>query len=71
MIPPQWLWEFRDPTGAVRPEPASPVFTNQYDAEQWLGQTWRELAAAGVDSAVVLHAGTPAAPPVRLSTQLR
>ena len=70
MIPPQWLWEFRDAAGAVLPAPTSPVFTNQYDAEQWLGQTWRDLAAAGVVSAVVLHSGAPGAPPVTLSTQL-
>ncbi|SDD01135.1 hypothetical protein SAMN05216410_2631 [Sanguibacter gelidistatuariae] len=70
MIPPQWLWEFRDVTGTVLPEPTSPVFTNQYDAEQWLGQTWRELAAAGVADAVVLHSGVPAAPAVQLSTTL-
>lgn len=70
MITPQWLWEFRDAAGAVLPEPTSPVFTNQYDAEQWLGQAWHELAAAGVASSVVLHAGAPAAPAVALSTQV-
>lgn len=70
MIPPQWLWEYRDASGSVLTEPVSPVFTNQYDAEQWLGQTWRELTAVNVTSAVVLHSGVPAAPPVVLSTQL-
>ena len=70
MNPPQWLWELHDAAGAVLPEPTSPVFTNQFDAEQWLGQVWRDLAAAGVASATVLHEGAPAAPPVALSTQL-
>ncbi len=31
--------------GRALAAPVSPVFTTQYDAEQWLGETWRSLAA--------------------------
>lgn len=70
MIRPQWVWELHDPSGAALGEPVSPVFTNRFDAEQWLGERWRDLAAAGVDSAHLLHNGLQAAPAVRLSTEI-
>jgi hypothetical protein len=40
-----WTWRY-DPTEAAAP--VSETFTNQADAESWLGESWRELAAAGV-----------------------
>jgi hypothetical protein len=70
MIPPRWAWTMHGTDGVLLAEPLSPVFANQYDAEQWLGQTWRELAAVGVGSVVLFHEGRPAAPAVRLSTEL-
>ncbi|MGI8667790.1 MAG: hypothetical protein ACR2N4_17480 [Jatrophihabitans sp.] len=40
-----WTWHYEpEGTGA---EPAS-SFASQSDAESWLGEAWRELAAAGV-----------------------
>lgn len=71
MIRPQWVWEMLDAAGAVLAEPVSPVFTNRFDAEQWLGEGWRDLAAAGVASAHLVHNGLQAAPAVRLSTEIR
>ena len=44
----------------------SPVFTTQYDAEQWLGEHWRTLAAQGVHAVRLLHEGTQATPTLTL-----
>ena len=71
MIRPQWVWTMLGPAGEVLASPVSPVFTTRYDAEQWLGETWRSLAADGVHSAHLLHDGLQAAPAVRLSTEIR
>jgi hypothetical protein len=70
MIPPRWMWSMHAADGSVRSEPLSPVFTNQYDAEQWLGLTWRELAGVGVASVQLLHDGAMVAPVVQLTTEL-
>ncbi|PJI93473.1 hypothetical protein [Luteimicrobium subarcticum] len=66
MIRPQWTWRFVGADGGDVAEPASPLFTNQHDAELWLGEMWRVLAAQGVAVATVLHDGEPAAPAVPL-----
>jgi len=66
MIRPQWVWELDDADGGVLESPVSPVFGNQFDAEQWLGEHWRELAEAGAAQATLLHDGTRAAPGVDL-----
>lgn len=42
-----WSWRYEDSTGAAVAGPAE-TFSSQADAESWIGQTWRELAAAGV-----------------------
>lgn len=68
MIRPQWEWALDDAETGRLSEPVTPVFTAQYDAEQWLGEHWRELAEAGAASAVLLHDGTQAAPSVELRT---
>lgn len=49
---PSWRWRYGDAEGrevdtAARP---SPVFTSQADAESWVGEFWRDLVAAGVDT---------------------
>ena len=58
----QWEWAFDDAGGARLERPLSPVFTHQYDAEQWIGEQWRELAARGVETARLLHDGRQATP---------
>lgn len=52
-----WRWEFVDRDEIVLVKPVSPVFTSRFDAESWLGEHWRALAA---DRAVraQLFAGT-------------
>lgn len=51
-----WTWTFADADGApVTGEPTtSTSFPTQSDAESWFGETWHELADAGVSS-VTLH----------------
>ena len=66
MIRPQWEWALDDADARQLSEPVTPVFTAQYDAEQWLGEHWRELAELGVARVRLLHDGTQAAPAVEL-----
>ncbi|MSV72175.1 MAG: hypothetical protein F2842_08140 [Actinobacteria bacterium] len=35
--------------------PVSPSFPSQADAESWIGESWRELLDAGVDSVALLE----------------
>ncbi|BDZ43303.1 hypothetical protein GCM10025865_26020 [Paraoerskovia sediminicola] len=64
MTAPQWEWRLEVADGTRHGGAPGPVFTSQYDAEQWLGEHWRELAADGIAAAVLLNDGTRAAPPV-------
>lgn len=68
MIRPQWEWALDDAEGRRMAEPVTPVFTTQYDAELWLGEHWRSLAAAGAVAASLLHDGNQATPSVELRT---
>ena len=52
-----WWWRLEDSDGnevVVSGELADQRFANQADAESWVGETWAELAAQGVDQ-VTLH----------------
>jgi hypothetical protein len=54
-----WTWRYLGEAGETTDagagvDGAGAEFPTQSDAESWLGENWRELAAAGVD-AVVLH----------------
>lgn len=62
-IRPRWEWTLHDDEGAL-PEPPTPVFTSQFDAEQWLGEHWRSMAGAGATSAQLHHDGEPVGPRV-------
>ncbi|GAB3169153.1 hypothetical protein GCM10027059_33460 [Myceligenerans halotolerans] len=64
-IRPRWEWALYDDDDGTRlPEPVTPVFTSQFDAEQWLGEHWRSLAETGVTSAQLHHEGDPVGPRV-------
>lgn len=65
-IHPRWEWDLRDADGQRLTQPVTPVFTTQYDAEQWLGEHWRTFADAGAVSAQILNDGRAAAPAVEL-----
>jgi hypothetical protein len=43
-----WTWRYEDADGREVGGPEGEDFGSQSDAETWLGQTWRELAEAGV-----------------------
>ena len=47
-----WRYEGRDDR---RDAGSSEPFSSQSDAESWLGQSWRELVAQGVVTAVLLE----------------
>lgn len=47
-----WRYEAADPTAR---DGASESFASQSDAESWLGQSWRELAGAGVVTVILLE----------------
>ncbi len=49
-----WLLETRD-AGRVTTEVEIPAFPSQSDAESWLGEVWRELAASGAAQATLLE----------------
>ena len=52
-----WSWRLENAAGdevAVEGEPADQRFVSQGDAESWVGEVWRELAAAGVHAVVLL-----------------
>jgi hypothetical protein len=55
-----WRWRLHDARGERLPDeltgaPNGPRFTSQSDAETWLGESWRDLADAGVDSVTLLE----------------
>jgi hypothetical protein len=60
-----WAWEMLDGDEVLR-SPISPTFTSRFDAESWLGESWRELAEQGVGAVRLVHQGQPMAPPLAL-----
>lgn len=50
----QWRWISADAGGDPVAGVPSPVFPTRVDAETWLGESWQELADAGV-ATVSLH----------------
>ena len=42
-----WSWRYEGVDGKQLDGPAE-TFSSQADAESWIGQAWRELAAAGI-----------------------
>ena len=49
-----WSWRYEAEDGR-RDAGTSEGFASQSDAESWLGQTWRDLVASGVVTAVLLE----------------
>ncbi|MGN6523611.1 MAG: hypothetical protein ACTHMZ_10505 [Actinomycetes bacterium] len=52
--------------GALSVRPAADGFPTQSDAESWLGETWRELLAAGVDQVRLYEDGAEVYGPMSL-----
>ena len=53
-----WWWRLEDAAGEevqVDDEHAGQRFASQADAESWVGETWSDLAAAGVDDVTLFE----------------
>jgi hypothetical protein len=48
-----WSWRYENGDGEQVEGPGE-TFSSQADAESWVGQTWRELTAAGVANVVLV-----------------
>lgn len=65
-----WTWRYEGEDGSVVTvggASASESFTSQGDAESWIGETWRDLLAAGVAQVSLLDAGRRVYGPMSLS----
>ncbi|GAA0400875.1 MULTISPECIES: hypothetical protein [Micromonospora] len=49
-----WSWRYEGANGESVEGPAE-SFGSQADAESWIGQIWRELAASGVTSVTLVE----------------
>jgi hypothetical protein len=49
-----WSWRYEGPQGQPVAGPAE-TFSSQSDAESWMGQAWRDLAANGVTSVTLME----------------
>lgn len=49
-----WSWRYEGADGTAVSGPTE-TFGSQADAESWIGQNWRELAAAGVTAVVLVE----------------
>jgi hypothetical protein len=53
-----WWWRLENSAGAevdVDAELAGQRFASQADAESWVGETWSDLAAEGVDAVTLFE----------------
>jgi hypothetical protein len=53
-----WWWRLENSAGAevtVQGELADQRFASQADAESWVGETWSDLAAEGVDAVTLFE----------------
>lgn len=67
-----WTWTYADRDGGALTGTTmvTSAFPTQSDAESWLGQSWRELADAGVASVTLLENGETVYGPMSLSDEL-
>lgn len=49
-----WSWRYEDVDGQPVAGPTE-TFSSQADAESWIGQSWRELAAAKITKVTLLE----------------
>jgi hypothetical protein len=54
-----WTWRFEAADGSALQVPGVPRmgFPSQADAESWVGESWRDLLATGVEQVVLLEGG--------------
>ena len=53
-----WVWRLEGADGTPSQALPSPTHPSQSDAESWLGETWRDLAAAGIAQVTLFADGT-------------
>ena len=53
-----WVWRLEGADGTPSQALPSPTHPSQSDAESWLGETWRELAAAGIAQVTLFEDST-------------
>jgi hypothetical protein len=63
-----WTWTYLDAEGRELSGGALPTteFPSQSDAENWFGESWHDLSAAGVDAVTLLRDGAPVYGPMSL-----
>ncbi|WP_067969098.1 hypothetical protein [Nocardiopsis trehalosi] len=56
-----WSWRYEAADGRVLDEDAAPaeLFSSRGDAESWLGEEWRGIAAAGAAQVTLLEDDRP------------
>jgi hypothetical protein len=64
----QWTWTYFDADAGAMTSEALVLtgFPSQSEAESWLGDQWRVLAAAGVDAVTLEHDGAVVYGPMSL-----
>ncbi len=65
-----WRWRLEDAGGAevaVDDDLAGATFPSQGDAESWVGETWQDLADAGVTHVTLFEADREVYGPMSLS----
>jgi hypothetical protein len=62
-----WVWRLEAADGTPLRTPSSPTHPSQSDAESWLGEAWRDLAAAGVVQVTLLEDGAVSYGPMPLT----
>jgi len=63
-----WTWTYLDADGQelTGEQLVTTAFPSQSDAENWFGETWHELAEAGVDAVTLHRGGEPVYGPMSL-----
>jgi len=63
-----WTWSYEDADGQPMAGEllSTAQFPSQSDAENWFGETWRELAAAGVAGVTLFRDGVVVYGPMSL-----
>lgn len=50
-----WTWRLERADGSVNTSVIASEFSNQADAETWIGESWRELLDQGVDQVTLFE----------------
>lgn len=62
-----WTWRLQAADGSPIDNELNTAHSTQSDAESWLGETWRELAASGVAQVSLFEDENPVYGPMPLS----